>query len=144
MESSLSRAHMSSQASTKPMEEQHQGSPRADLHLAVIEEHPIHGLDGPSCCLLSLKMNKAMATGSIFITDHLQSRAGEKKIHRRWFSSSLHMSKDAELCSGVCRQQARDQEEEIKGMWGKKSLPHPHGKHRMLLPRKRVGSQRKL
>lgn len=61
------------------MEEQHQGSPRADLHLAVIEEHPIHGLDGPSCCLLSLKMNKAMATGSIFITDHLQKQSRRKE-----------------------------------------------------------------
>lgn len=79
MESSPSRAHISSQASTKPMEEQHQGSPRADLHLAVIEEHPIHGLDGPSCCLLSLKMNKAMATGSIFITDHLQKQSRRKE-----------------------------------------------------------------
>lgn len=75
------------------MEEQRQGSPRADLHLAVIEEHPIHGLNGPSCCLLSLKMNKAVATGSIFITNHLQKQSKGKENPQSWLSSSLHISK---------------------------------------------------
>lgn len=45
------------------------------LHLLVVEQHPIHGLDGPSCCLMSLKVNKAIATGSVFITNHLQMQS---------------------------------------------------------------------
>lgn len=31
------------------------------LHFSVIEQHPVHGLDGSICCLFSLKVNKAVA-----------------------------------------------------------------------------------
>lgn len=50
------------------------------LHLPVIEQHPIHGVNGPSRCLVRLKVDKAIATGSIFITNHLQTQhEGQRK-----------------------------------------------------------------
>lgn len=51
--------------------------PLLHLHLPVVEQHPIHGLDGSSRCLVSLKVNKAIATRSIFITNHLQTQGKE-------------------------------------------------------------------
>lgn len=59
----------------EPSAELRRHSPLQHLHLLVVEQHPIHGLDGPSCCLVSLKVNKAVATGSVFITNHLQTQS---------------------------------------------------------------------
>lgn len=69
---------------TKAREEQSQvQSPDSSLwhlHLPIIEQHPIHGLNGPSRCLMCLKVDKAIATRSIFITNHLQTqREGQRK-----------------------------------------------------------------
>lgn len=63
----------------EPSAELRRHSPLRHLHLPVVEQHPIHGLNGPSCCLVSLKVNKAIATGSIFITNHLQTQSKEEE-----------------------------------------------------------------
>lgn len=63
----------------EPSAEPRRYSPLWHLHLPVVEQHPIHGLDGPSCCLVSLKVNKAIATGSVFITNHLQMQSRARK-----------------------------------------------------------------
>lgn len=51
----------------------------SDLHFSVIEQHPVHGFDGSIRCLFSLKVNKAVAFGSSFVTNHLQ-KAGLCKL----------------------------------------------------------------
>lgn len=43
-------------------------------HFSVIKQHPIHGFNGSVCCLLGLKVNKAIAFGSSLITDNLQNK----------------------------------------------------------------------
>lgn len=43
-------------------------------HLAVIEKHSVHFLDGTVSSILSLKVDKSVALGSIFITHHLERR----------------------------------------------------------------------
>lgn len=43
-------------------------------HLAVIEKHAVHFLDGTVGSILSLKVDKSVALGSIFITHHLERR----------------------------------------------------------------------
>lgn len=43
-------------------------------HLAVIQKHAIHLLDGAISCVLGLEMDKGIALRAIFITYHLQER----------------------------------------------------------------------
>lgn len=43
-------------------------------HLAVIEKHSVHFLDGTVSSILSLKVDKSVTLGSIFITHHLERR----------------------------------------------------------------------
>lgn len=64
------------------------------LHLAVIEQHPVHGVNGPIRCLMSLKVNEAITTGSILITNHLPRAKGRARhsrvlINRRQSSHSV-------------------------------------------------------
>lgn len=40
-------------------------------HLAVIQKHAIHLLNGAISCVLGLEMDKSVALGAIFITHHL-------------------------------------------------------------------------
>lgn len=41
-------------------------------HLAVIQQHAVHLLDGPISGVLGFKVDKSVAFGAIFITHHLQ------------------------------------------------------------------------
>lgn len=41
-------------------------------HLAVIQKHAVHLLNGAISCILGLKMDKSVALGAIFITHHLE------------------------------------------------------------------------
>lgn len=43
-------------------------------HLAVIEKHAVHFLDGAVSGVLSLKVHESVALGSVFITHHLERR----------------------------------------------------------------------
>lgn len=43
-------------------------------HLAVIQKHAIHLLNGTVSCILSLKMDEGVSLGAIFITHHLEQR----------------------------------------------------------------------
>lgn len=52
-------------------------------HLAVIEKHAIHFLDGTVGSILSLKVDKSVALGSIFITHHLERRDTWESIDPR-------------------------------------------------------------
>lgn len=41
-------------------------------HLAVIQKHAVHLLNGTISCVLGLEMDESVALGSIFITHHLE------------------------------------------------------------------------
>lgn len=43
-------------------------------HLAVIQKHAVHFLNGAISGILSLKVDKSIALGPIFITHHLEQR----------------------------------------------------------------------
>lgn len=41
-------------------------------HLAVIQQHAVHFLDGAVGGILSLKVDEGVALGAVFITHHLE------------------------------------------------------------------------
>lgn len=43
-------------------------------HLAVIQKHPVHFLDGAIGGVLSLKVDKSVTLGAVFIAHHLERR----------------------------------------------------------------------
>lgn len=43
-------------------------------HLAVIQKHAVHLLNGTISSILGLKVDKSVALGAIFITHHLEQR----------------------------------------------------------------------
>ena len=43
-------------------------------HLAVIQKHAVHLLNGTISSILGLKVDKGVALGAIFITHHLEQR----------------------------------------------------------------------
>lgn len=47
-------------------------SPSMHSHFSVIQQHPVHGVDGPVRSLLSLKVDKAVAFGAPLVTHNLQ------------------------------------------------------------------------
>lgn len=49
-------------------------------HLAVIEKHSVHFLDGAVGGVLSLKVDKSVAFRSVFITHHLERRDTRENI----------------------------------------------------------------
>lgn len=46
-------------------------------HLAVIQQHAVHFLDGAVGGILGLKVDKGVALGAIFVTHHLEQRRTE-------------------------------------------------------------------
>lgn len=49
-------------------------TPMRHSHLAVIQQHAVHFLDGAVGGVLSLKVDKGVALGSVFIAHHLEQR----------------------------------------------------------------------
>lgn len=43
-------------------------------HLAVIQKHAVHFLNGTISSILSLEVDKSIALGAIFIAHHLEHR----------------------------------------------------------------------
>lgn len=55
-------------------------------HFPIIQQHPIHGVNGPVCSLMSLKVNKAIAFGSFLITNNLQRQSVYNHTKKQSFS----------------------------------------------------------
>lgn len=52
-------------------------------HLAVIQQHAVHFLDGAVGGVLGLKVDKGVALGAIFVTHHLEQRRTEGWIYTK-------------------------------------------------------------
>lgn len=49
-------------------------TPMRHSHLAVIQQHAVHLLDGSIGRVLSLKVDEGVALGAVFIAHHLEQR----------------------------------------------------------------------
>lgn len=56
-------------------------TPPRHSHFSVIQQHPVHGADGPVRRLLGLEMNKAVALGALFIAHDLQQTQWKRSVH---------------------------------------------------------------
>lgn len=48
-------------------------------HLAVVQQHAVHLLDGTVRCVLSFKMHKGVAFRSVLVAHHLLNRHGMRQ-----------------------------------------------------------------
>lgn len=64
------------------------GSFRIYSHFPIIEQHPVHGVDGSVCSLVGLKVNESVAFGPFLVTNNLQRQNILKQANHKAFAAN--------------------------------------------------------